>query len=372
MTNNNIVKVFIRPANHCNFICKHCFLDKEILKKEELSINDVKCFFDLLVKDFSIIFVRFHGGEPTLVGKEYYRELFSYQKKLSEKFNVVFNNTIQTNGLLLDEEYIQILMDANSTIGISYDGNHNNVLRPHSEEVYERINLLKKSKARFSAICVETEKSVENLFETYEWFQKESIHFKFHPILPRGFAKRDHSLTLNIENYVSKISQLYTHWLKDLDCKIHISTFEEFMQIRNNQLFKKRWFERNKFSLNSDGKLYVFGYPNEINYALGSVRDFSSIKEVFSVPNYRKLQTDIEEIILEKCSFCSVKDICGGTCICSSFLFDDNEQNISYSCELARQTFEVILKINLSVEEDFSIGNIQKYNKYVRKYYESL
>lgn len=372
MDEKKIVKVFIRPVNHCNFMCKHCFVDKELLKKEELSLVDTKKFLELLAIKFSSVYVRFHGGEPTLVGKAFYKEVFEYQSLLSKKYGSVFFNTIQTNGYFLDEEYIKIFIDGNCSIGISYDGNHNDVLRPYSEEVFNRICLLKKSNARFSAICVETQKTINNVFDTYEWFKSKHIHFKFHPVLPRGFAKYDSSLVLDIDNYVSKITELYKIWLMDKDCDIRVSTFEEFVRIKQGKMFKKIWFERNRFSLNSDGKLYVYGYPNEKKYSLGCINQLSSLEDIFLLPNYKKLQFDIESLMLKKCNNCSVKDICRGACICSSFLFDGGEENISYSCNLARRTFEEVLKINEQVEEDSLLKRIGQYNKYVRDIYEGL
>ena len=121
--------------------------------------------------------------------------------------------------------------------------------------------------------------------------------------------------------------------------------------------------------MNSDGKLYVYGYPNETNYSLGSVIDYLSLKEIFMQPNYIKLQADIKKLIESNCSLCSVKPVCNGTCICSSYLFDSNKSNINYSCDLARLTFMEILKINNQMEKDFITGNATLYNKYVKKYF---
>ena len=87
-------------------------------------------------------------------------------------------------------------------------------------------------------------------------------------------------------------------------------------------------------------------------------------------PNYIKLQNDIKSIILKHCQNCSVKQICGGTCICSSFLFDSSTENITYSCNLARRTFEEIIKINAQLKFDYSSKGLNQYNKYVRKLYQ--
>ena len=102
ISDESIAKVFIRPVNHCNFVCKHCFVEKEIFNKEKITLDDSKYFLKLLAEQFSLVYVRFHGGEPTLIGKGFYREIFKYQDSLSKKYNVCFFNTFgKTNSFLI-------------------------------------------------------------------------------------------------------------------------------------------------------------------------------------------------------------------------------------------------------------------------------
>jgi len=63
----------------------------------------------------------FQGGEPTLVGIDFYKKLVEYEKKYNKK-NIKINNAIQTNGLVIDEEWARFLAQNDFLVGISLDG----------------------------------------------------------------------------------------------------------------------------------------------------------------------------------------------------------------------------------------------------------
>ena len=65
--------------------------------------------------------VAWQGGEPTLMGLDFYRKAIEYQKKY-RKPGMTFENTMQTNGTLLDDEWCQFFKENNFLIGISIDG----------------------------------------------------------------------------------------------------------------------------------------------------------------------------------------------------------------------------------------------------------
>ena len=105
------VAFLIKPSSSaCNMRCKYCFYadvanSREVKfygnMSEEVLENLVKRAFDSATE--SVTF-SFQGGEPTLVGLDFYKKLLSLQKQYNKR-NVVVNNTIQTNGYEIDDEW---------------------------------------------------------------------------------------------------------------------------------------------------------------------------------------------------------------------------------------------------------------------------
>lgn len=117
----------VKPVGSlCNMRCKYCYyLDKAALYENRQPPMD-----DALLERYiraniegnnsPVIAFAWHGGEPLLAGKEFFRKAVRLQQKYAEGKTV--ENSIQTNGLLLDDEWCEIFRDSGFLVGISIDG----------------------------------------------------------------------------------------------------------------------------------------------------------------------------------------------------------------------------------------------------------
>lgn len=117
----------VKPVGSlCNMRCKYCYyLDKAALYENRQPPMD-----DALLERYvraniegnnsPVIAFAWHGGEPLLAGKEFFRKAVRLQQKYAEGKRV--ENSIQTNGLLLDDEWCEIFRDSGFLVGISIDG----------------------------------------------------------------------------------------------------------------------------------------------------------------------------------------------------------------------------------------------------------
>jgi uncharacterized protein len=117
------ISVLIKPASgKCNLRCEYCFY-------KDIADNRSVADFGLMALDTLEAIVRkvlafaddhatfsFQGGEPTLRGLDFFRELIAYQQKYNVK-NVAVSNCLQTNGILLDDEWAQFLHDNRFLVG---------------------------------------------------------------------------------------------------------------------------------------------------------------------------------------------------------------------------------------------------------------
>ena len=117
----------VKPVGSlCNMRCKYCYyLDKAELYNHHQPMMDDKLLENYIRANIEgnnspVIAFAWHGGEPLLAGKEFFRKAVALQQKYAEGRTV--ENSIQTNGLLIDDEWCAILRDNNFLVGVSIDG----------------------------------------------------------------------------------------------------------------------------------------------------------------------------------------------------------------------------------------------------------
>ena len=120
--------ILIKPASaNCNMDCKYCFYKCLSSHREEYSKGFMKEeTLETLVReaiayaDGSLTFA-FQGGEPTLAGLDFFQKAVELQQKYNNK-KLQIENTIQTNGLLIDEKWAHFLGEHRFLVGLSLDG----------------------------------------------------------------------------------------------------------------------------------------------------------------------------------------------------------------------------------------------------------
>ena len=122
--------VLLKLANTCNMSCTYCywFNDVSVYEKSKLIRKEVlDSFYEKLrrhisrhkLSRFSVVL---HGGEPLLAGKRRVEEILDQLNRIQIELGMKVKAYIQTNGLLLDDEWLDILKSFNVEIGLSIDG----------------------------------------------------------------------------------------------------------------------------------------------------------------------------------------------------------------------------------------------------------
>lgn len=359
------IALTIKPTMACNMRCKHCFNGTFMKDTRLVDLASVLRFLDIAAVEFQDIKVTFHGGEPTLAGYDFYREVFRHEEKLFKAYGVGFTNLFTTNGLLLSDRLLELLMKHNTLINISFDGPCNSELREHTAQVLRGIKRVQNKGARLRIYCTVSAPSLPHLRETYEWFKENDLDFKILPIEPRGRAETSRALLMDIECFLDQLEQLYKIWLTDRSCNIRFYTFQEFAKLRRNVQFKPYWFHR-EIALNPDGLIYPFGRPNDVNFCLGSPFDVEKISECFRSDVYERLRSNIRACTERQCGTCGSFHICRGVCICMAYVYGDDPNSLEYECQMSDGIFRRILAVNDRVVEDFRLGKSRPYNDFVK------
>lgn len=134
------LSLLIKPSSGgCNLRCKYCFYHDEQLNRETFSYGFMsEETLELLIKK-ALEYATgqcsfgFQGGEPTLRGLDFYRRVVKLQKKYNVHHTRIAN-AIQTNGILLDDEWAEFLHENHFLVGLSLDGTkevHDQIGRAH-------------------------------------------------------------------------------------------------------------------------------------------------------------------------------------------------------------------------------------------------
>lgn len=359
------IALTIKPTMKCNMRCKHCFNGDDLNGTEMIEPERVCQFIESACREYRDVKVTFHGGEPTLAGNAFYRTVFAFQKQMIDKYNVKFSNNFTTNGLLLNDELIELLIANNTLINISFDGPYHDFLRQDSELVYKKICHVKAKGGRVRAFCTISKGAYEHLLEIYKWFNERRIDFKILPIEPRGYAAIDRELLMDTDQFISVLTDTYRYWIKDKTCKIRFYTFEEFAALRRDTQFKPFWFNR-EIALNPDGKIYPFGRPNDIQFCLGEPTDSFRISRCFYADRYKRMLETLSRLQKEYCTDCDSLGVCNGVCICMSYMYVQDDALLRYSCNQSNRIFKAVLAVNDEIINDFRQGETEKYSDIIK------
>jgi len=147
-----IHSIVLKIASRCNINCKYCYMynmgDNSYLQQPKIISNKTikeLCFrikehcYKHKIKQFNVYL---HGGEPLLVGKEKFISIVKQLRQVeSETLKIFFG--VQTNGILIDEEWCDIFIDLRVHVGISLDGNREdndaNRVDKRGRGTYDRI-----------------------------------------------------------------------------------------------------------------------------------------------------------------------------------------------------------------------------------------
>ena len=120
----NAFQLMAKPTGSiCNLDCQYCFyLEKLHLNQRAMSDKVLETYIKAYIETAPKQQVTFlwQGGEPTMAGLDFYKRAVNFQHKYANGKQI--ENSLQTNGVLLDADWCRFLHDHNFLVGLSIDG----------------------------------------------------------------------------------------------------------------------------------------------------------------------------------------------------------------------------------------------------------
>jgi uncharacterized protein len=112
--------LIVKVTRSCNLRCAYC--SEWRARSPTMTISTLEALISRALEDSpSIVQFAWHGGEPTLVPLEFYRRVVEFQQRYARPGQVI-SSGIQTNGTLLDDQWIAFLQEGGLSVGVSLDG----------------------------------------------------------------------------------------------------------------------------------------------------------------------------------------------------------------------------------------------------------
>ena len=346
-------QIFTKPVGSiCNLDCHYCYyLRKELLyPKGELfrMPEDILERYIIQHIDASpapVINFSWHGGEPTLLGLDYFRKIVALQRK-HQPPNRRITNGMQTNGTLLDEDWCRFLAAEGFAVGLSLDGPREMHDRyrvtkgqnPSHKQALRGYKLLRQHRIPCDILCVVHAENVPHPTQVYRFFKEiKAQYIGFLPLVepqPGGEGGVSHR-TVPAEAWGHFLCTVFDEW-KDQDIeRLKVQIFEETARIGLGQehalcIFRKTCGDVPVIEHNGD----FFSCDHFVNaeHRLGNIRE-TPLVDFLEGPAQRAFGQVKWDSLPRYCRACEVRDMCNGGCPKDRILqTPDGETGLNYLC----------------------------------------
>ncbi len=353
-------QIFVKPAGSvCNLACSYCYyLGKKDLYQGAVSLQMNEKVLENYIKqhieasDGNSIMFSWHGGEPTLAGMDFYREVVKLQNRHKPAGASILNG-IQTNATLLNDEWCRFFADENFIAGVSLDGpekfhnrfRHNVSGAPSFKNAMAGLALLLKHSITTEVLCVVSSYNSGNPLEVYRFFRQLDIRFMtFLPLVMKlpGSTSSVTPESVGPEDFGSFLSSVFDEWIAADIGKIKVQIFEEALRTAFSQDHTLCIFRENCGRVpvvEFNGDFYSCDHYVDRDHLLGNImkgRLSDFIEDERQVAFGRVKSVNLPRYCLN----CEVKKMCNGECPKNRFIkTPDGEDGLNYLCKGYRQFF---------------------------------
>ncbi len=321
----------IKPASSaCNMRCAYCFYD-EVAHNRAVANSGMMTeqTTDAMLKNIradlesgdQICFV-FQGGEPTLVGLDYFVHFVSQTAQWAE---IKVSYALQTNGILLNDAWCAFLKQHCFLVGIScdilpelHDSARKNAKGDGTyKQVSDGIALLKKHGVEFNVLCTLTNYVARHPGKVWSRLDKLGIDYvQFTPCL--DFMQSQSPYALTPKRFAEFYNGLFEYWLRDYRAGKYrsVKLFDDIV----NQMILKRPTGcgldgkcRPQMIVEADGSVYPCDFYCIDEYKLGNIAE-QSLKDVLSSDTVLTFLNREPSVLPSLCGSCEFKSFCGGNC----------------------------------------------------------
>ncbi len=321
--------ILIKPASSlCNMRCAYCFYADvaDHRQVKSFGIMDEDTLETLIEKALKYAAGQcsfmFQGGEPTLAGLDFFRKAVALQEKHNIN-KVKISNSLQTNGLVIDDEWAAFLGANRFLVGLSMDGDkamHDGLRVDGKKEgtfarVQKAARFLQKHGCEFNVLCVITSFTAKHAQKVYNSL-KEYRYLQFIPCI-EGFDGKKSPYVLTDEAYGNFLNATFEMYYRDYMAGNYVSIrqFDNMIHMllgRPPENCAMQGTCTCNLVIEGDGSAYPCDFYVLDEYHLGNIKE-DEIPAMLRGERAHEFVHKSEEMQLE-CKGCKWVSLCRGGC----------------------------------------------------------
>ena len=293
----------------------------------------------------------FQGGEPTLVGLSFYKKLIEFQNKYNVN-KIKISNAIQTNGIVIDDDWARFFAENDFLVGISLDGNkelHDSWRTDSSGrgtfiQVMRAIRLFEKHKVKFNILTVVNKFTARHVRKVYNFFKENDFRYlQFIPCLdPFGDEPGKQEYSLEADRYTYFLKNLFDLWYddiikgKDISIRYFDNIVGMFMGLQPEACGMLGFCQAN-FVVEADGGVYPCDFYVTDDWYMGNIKD-SDLEDLRKSASARRfIETSLQPD--PECRSCHFGSLCRGGCRRNRDFMGNGNPGHNYYCSSFKDFF---------------------------------
>ncbi len=340
----------------CNLDCKYCFfLSKEMLypgSRFRMADKLLEEYIKQMIESQKVpeVNISWQGGEPTMMGLDFFKKSIKLEKKYQKPGTTILN-TIQTNGILINEEWCKFFKENNFLVGLSIDGPKelHDFYRVDKgghgsfDKVVKAARLMQKFDVDFNVLATVHAHNAAYPLEVYRFFRDE-LKVKYIQLIP--IVERDNETGFQEGNNVTDRSVTAEQWGNFL-----IAVFDEWVKTDVGEVYIQMfdaalasWYgiapamcifsEKCGLAptMEHNGDFYSCDHFVEPGFLLGNILKTNMV-DLVSSDKQVKFGSDKLDMLPKECLDCKVLFACHGECPKIRFIkTHDGEEGLNYLC----------------------------------------
>ena len=292
-----------------------------------------------------VIRFSWHGGEPTVLGLDYFHKIVALQRKHNPPMQDIMNG-MQTNGTLLDEDWCRFLAEEGFFVGLSLDGpqemhdlnRKDKGGHPTHKLTMQGYKLLREHQVNTDILCVVNAHNVLFPLDIYRYFKQIGADYvSFLPLVdPKPDTRNGVSdLTVPADAWGEFLCTIFDEWVNQDIGNIKVQIFEEaartaFGQEHSLCIFRPTCGDIPVIEHNGD--FYSCDHFVDEKHHLGNIVE-TPLVELLESPEQRTFGQAKLDSLPRYCRECEVKAMCHGECPKNRFIrTPDGEEGLNYLC----------------------------------------
>jgi len=393
--------LLIKPSgSDCNIDCRYCFYKdrspqygrgKQRMSDEVLA----KLVKDYMQLGFPVAGFAWQGGEPTLMGVDFFKRAVELQKEYGTPGQQV-SNTLQTNAVLLDEKWCRFFHDNKFLLGISIDGpkefhDRYRVDRGGAgtfDRVMRGIGNCKKHHVEFSALVLLNNHNVRQPERLFDFLIEDDMTYvQFIPCVetdPRRFAspatssddesrggwqKRSSGgkvadFSITPQQYGEFLCKMFDLWHDHGPEKVNIRDFDSivtYFVLDNHTICTYNRLCAGFVVIEHTGEAFCCEFFVEPQWRIGNL--LNTPLEQLAKSRKNRQFAQLKKNLPGKCLVCQHLDICRGGCLKDRVRCTGATSGQNYFCESYKQFFDYSLPRFMQIAAAIRAGTAERHTR---------